>query len=69
MTAHEQEFITERDGLLQVKPDQDALELATDIVNLLGLVAIHGSSGMMGDPVKKALYIANLELRIKFANE
>ncbi len=58
------EFLRARDELLESKPGQTARYLAEELVRLMELVAVHGSSGVDGAPDKREAYIQILERRI-----
>ena len=64
----ENEFIKRRSFLLKPK-QQSALELAKEIVELFELIAIHGSSGIGGDPEKRNIYIELFTRRIIASTE
>ena len=64
----EKEFIKRRSFLLKPK-QQSALELAKEIVELLELIAIHGSSGIGADPEKRDCYIDRFTKRIISSTE
>lgn len=61
------EFVRERDELLQTKHRETARNLAEELVRLMELLAIHGSTGIDGDPDTRAAYILRLEARIGWA--
>ena len=58
------EFIRDRDELLRFKPGQTVRGVAEDLVRLMELLAIHGSTGMDGEAEKQGAYIRGLEGRI-----
>ncbi len=61
------DFIAERDRLLQSKTGQSAINLAADLVHLMELLAVHGSSGIEGDDAKRQSYTRTLAGRIRSA--
>ncbi len=65
MSEERERFIEERDYLLESKTDESAHDLAADLVLLMELLAVYGSSGMEGDDEKRRSYIRTLERRIR----
>lgn len=63
MTTYE-DFVLRRDKLLEAKPEQTVRSLAEELVELLEEIAIHGSSGIGGDPALKSAQIDLMEGRI-----
>ncbi len=64
MTATYNQFLQDRDLLLAAKPDQSARGVATDLVQAMELIAVHGSTGIGADPDTREDYIEALQVRI-----
>jgi len=57
-------FERRRDELLIPRSYQSAKDLAEDIVELMEILAIYGSTGIEGDPQKRSEHVDVLERRI-----
>lgn len=68
MSVTQEQFIQERDLLLVPKRDETARSLAEELVKLMELLAIHGSTGMGGRPDAHEAYVATLMGRIQAAS-
>lgn len=64
MSETERRFVGNRDMLLVPKENQTARGLAEDLVSLMELLAIHGSSGIGADPDTRQAYVDTLTARI-----
>lgn len=62
--ARPEGFIRERDLLLMPKGDQTARGLAEELVRLMELLAIHGSTGIGAEPDTRQAYVDTLVARI-----
>ncbi len=60
-------FIEERDRLLEPKSGQAAIDLAVELVRLMELLAVHGSTGIEGDVDRRARQVHQLVGRIRSA--
>ena len=58
------DFVEERDRILEYKPGESAIELAEELVRLMELLAIHGSTGIDGDPALRSFQVDRLAGRI-----
>ena len=61
------DFVRDRDELMQTKHRETARHLAEELVQLMELLAIHGSTGIDGDACKRELYVRQLHERIRTA--
>ncbi len=68
MLSTREQFIERRDYLLTPK-SESAQQLAIEIVELLELIAIHGSSGIGGEPEKRDVYVEQFTKRIMASTE
>ncbi len=57
-------FVRQRDELLAPKEGQTVLSLASELVRLMELLAVHGSTGIGADPDTRRAYIDTLVARI-----
>ncbi len=64
MNSNWEEFIESRDSLLTPKRDQSARGVAEDLVRVMELIAVHGSTGIGDDPDTRQEYIEALQTRI-----
>lgn len=60
----QQWFVRQRDELLALKEGQTARSLATELVSLMELLAVHGSTGIGADPDARQAYVDTLTARI-----
>ncbi len=58
------DFVAERDLILKPEPGQSAIDLAGELVRLMELLAVHGSTGIEGDPARRSFQIHQLAERI-----
>ena len=64
MSNNWEEFIESRDSLLTAKRDQSARGVAVDLVRVMELIAVHGSTGIGDDSDAREDYIETLQARI-----
>lgn len=67
MSEERRRFTENRDMLLALKVGETAHSVASDLVTVMELVAVHGESGIAADPVRREAYIHTLETRIRSA--